>query len=290
MNILRYKVGGHLFQLSTPYALSLDNYKPFLQEFCDDAPLFHVLITNELAEKETTLIKQFDDDVASITAFSLNGGGYRFHISHPMGEECAIMDIDHAFSNISVILKGDIFGKNYGLNNCMMITYALATAAHNTVLVHASVVSHKDQAFLFLGKSGTGKSTHSRLWLEHIKGCELLNDDNPAIRVFPDKNIIVYGTPWSGKTTCYLNKQFPVGAIVRLRQAPMNKIVSNGHAQAFALLISSCSTLSWDNYIYESICNTITGIVEAINCYTLDCLPDKAAAELCRQAVTKITK
>ena len=285
MNELTYKIGDHIVQLSIPTTFHLENYEPFRQEHCDTTPLFHMVVSEALTEKEISLIGKFDDDVASITVFYIGDGGYRFHIAPPRGAECAIMDINASFNHATAVLKGGTLSKEYGLNNCLMILYALSSALNNTILVHASVVSYHERAFLFLGKSGTGKSTHSRLWLDHIEGSKLLNDDNPAIRLFPNGKVIVYGTPWSGKTACYINKQFPAGAIVRLRQAPANKITNNGNAQAFASLLSSCSTLSWDKKIHGAICDTIASVVEKTNCYTLDCLPDKAAANLCMQTI-----
>src|SRR5690606_24548491 len=89
----------------------------------------------------------------------------------------------------------------------IMVAYGQRCLLYRAILIHASVVSCAGKAYAFLGKSGTGKSTHSRLWLRHIAGTELLNDDNPAIRIEPDGRVFVYGTPWSGKTPCYKNKK-----------------------------------------------------------------------------------
>ncbi|RZF61691.1 hypothetical protein [Sphingobacterium corticibacterium] len=64
----------------------------------------------------------------------------------------------------------------------LMVTYGQAVLSFSTILLHASVIEQDGQGYAFLGKSGTGKSTHSRLWLLHIPNAALLNDDNPAIR------------------------------------------------------------------------------------------------------------
>jgi serine kinase of HPr protein (carbohydrate metabolism regulator) len=68
-----------------------------------------------------------------------------------------------------------------------------------TVAVHASVVIYANRAVLVLGESGTGKSTHTKLWLRHILGSRLLNDDSPVIRIELDENNqlvpFVYGSP-----------------------------------------------------------------------------------------------
>ena len=63
-----------------------------------------------------------------------------------------------------------------------------------------------------MGKSGTGKSTHSRLWLENVPGATLLNDDNPIVRLTL-VGAIVYGSPWSGKTPCYKNESAPLAGV-----------------------------------------------------------------------------
>lgn len=174
------------------------------------------------------------------------------------------------------------------INNFLMMIYTFATAELGTLMIHASVVQHDGKGYLFLGKSGTGKSTHARLWLEHIEGCSLLNDDNPVVAVDPESGrVTVYGTPWSGKTPCYLNKSIPVGAIVRLEQAQRNKIVRLTAAHAFAALLPSCSCLKQDAYIYKGIVDTVTRIATCIPVCHLKCLPDEAAAQLCMQTVTQ---
>ena len=73
--------------------------------------------------------------------------------------------------------------------------------AHNphSIAIHSSVIVHSGRAVLFLGESGTGKSTHTRLWREHIPGAQLLNDDSPIVRVVEGVPT-VFGSPWSGKT------------------------------------------------------------------------------------------
>ena len=148
----------------------------------------------------------------------------------------------------------------------------------------AAVVRQAGRGYLFLGRSGTGKSTHARLWLRHIAGSELLNDDNPVL-VLADGTATVYGSPWSGKTPCYRNESAPAGAIIRLEQAPQNLIRSERPVAAFASLLSSCSTMIWDKATYDAICETVSGMARVVPSYRLQCLPDAEAAQLCHQTV-----
>ena len=172
---------------------------------------------------------------------------------------------------------------------------------------------------LFLGESGTGKSTHTRLWREHIPGAELLNDDSPIVRIVqtadagpicgavqnpadapaaaaetpdasaattgaPKPQAMVFGAPWSGKTPCYRNVCQPIRAIVRLSQAPHNRIRRLRAIEAIGALLPSCPpSFAHDETLEDAVCATVSAVVAQVPVYHLECLPDAAAAELaCR--------
>ncbi len=186
----------------------------------------------------------------------------------------------------------DLRLQKFALNNSLMVLYALATAGLGTALFHSAVVSYKGRGYMFLGKSGTGKSTHARLWLKHIEGSELMNDDNPVVRFFDDggggeSRAVVYGSPWSGKTPCYRNVQAPVGGIVLLSQAPYNKIVRLRGVQAYASLVTSISGKRWDKSVADGLHATENALAKNVPVWHLECLPDEAAAKLCCENVAR---
>ena len=170
-------------------------------------------------------------------------------------------------------------------DNAMMVLFAMATARLATLLFHASTVSLEGKAYMFLGKSGTGKSTHSRLWLQNIEGAELVNDDNPVVRVNEDGTAVVYGSPWSGKTPCYRRVAYRLGGIVGLAQAPRNAIRRMGGIEAYALLSASVSGKVWDKGIADGLHHTLNALAMKTAVWHLDCLPDGEAARLCCEAV-----
>lgn len=158
--------------------------------------------------------------------------------------------------------------------------FGVASAAYHTVAIHSSVIVYKGKAVLFLGESGTGKSTHTQLWLKHIPGCKLLNDDSPIVRIMDDIPIC-FGSPWSGKTPCYLNESYPVVAIVRLQQSPVNYIARLNKIEAFQALYPSCPpSFSADSELTDHVCNTLSAIIGKVPVYYLDCLPDANAVRL----------
>ena len=162
-----------------------------------------------------------------------------------------------------------------------------AMASDGVLLMHGSAAAVDGQAYLFTAKSGTGKSTHSRLWLQHVEGSALLNDDNPIVRLREDGSIWVYGSPWSGKTSCYVNKGMPVGAIVKLAQAPENRIRRCTLPESYAALYSSVSGLKMNRKMYDGLHETMEKTVVSVPFYHLDCLPDADAAMVCSKTIVK---
>jgi hypothetical protein len=186
-----------------------------------------------------------------------------------------------------VFLDGSKQNALFSVNNSLMLMYAFRSAPYMTLEMHASVIGNGGKGYLFLGKSGTGKSTHSSLWLKHIEGSELMNDDNPVLRVGEDGVARVYGSPWSGKTPCYRNVSAPVGAIVRIRQAKHNTIRRLNVLESYASVYSSCSGFKADRGMADGQHKALEFIALNVPCYTLDCLPDEEAARVCAAEVRK---
>jgi len=160
-------------------------------------------------------------------------GGYKIIIHFLKEELSAIMVSNADFTKCRVSLFGDDNIRSFGLNNAIMVAYAFSGCFHNILLFHSSVILHDGKGYCFLGKSGTGKSTHSDLWMKYVPDCEILNDDNPAVVANEDGTMRVYGTPWSGKRDFYKQKNVPIGAFVRLEQAPENSIERENVLPAF---------------------------------------------------------
>lgn len=158
--------------------------------------------------------------------------------------------------------------------------FNIAALPHGAVAFHSSVIRYRGKGVLFLGESGTGKSTHTRLWREHIPGAELLNDDSPIIRA-TEHEAIVFGSPWSGKTPCYRNESCPITAVVRLSQAPHNHIHRLRPIEAIgALLPSAPPAFARDERLSDDTCSLLSRLIAQVPVYHLECLPDAAAAQL----------
>lgn len=289
MHDLFFRVATHTFRVTLHHDPELDaqlaSYTPFATMPQTGTPLFTLTEDNGLTPDTEGFdeIGQFDCGGANHGVYH-NDSHYRFHISDTRKELTGVLECSHDFTSGRIRLYGKAPQRFFALNNALMILFAFASAPHATLLVHAAVVRQAGRGYLFLGRSGTGKSTHARLWLRHIAGSDLLNDDNPVL-VLADRKATVYGSPWSGKTPCYRNESAPVGAITRLEQAPQNLIRRERPVAAFASLLSSCSTMIWDKATYDAICETVSGMARVVPSYHLQCLPDAEAAQLCHQTV-----
>ena len=162
----------------------------------------------------------------------------------------------------------------------MWIGLGLMLAPYGTVAIHGSCIVCRDKAVVFLGESGTGKSTHTRLWQENIEEAFLLNDDSPFLRVEEGK-VWAYGSPWSGKTPCYRQERYELKGCVRLSQAPYNKIKKLPILQAYGAVHPSCPpAFAYDEALYDHISNFISCLLSSVPCYHLACLPDSEASSL----------
>ncbi|MBO1362746.1 hypothetical protein JHU38_02960 [Prevotella sp. A2931] len=251
--------------------------------------LFNILFTNNLSpfpDESVNRIRTVDTGSCIIIVEQRHEGGYQFKISNLQGQKCCLLHTNKSFSQCQCMLYGNFINQKLGFNNALMLTYAFAGSLHETLLIHAALVRHDQKGYAFIANSGTGKSTQANNWIQNIPNCDLMNDDNPILRVI-DGTVYAFGSPWSGKTPCYRQVKAKLGAIIRIDRATRNTIEQVKPIEAFISLLNACSSMKWDKEIYEKICETIKLITESVPHYTLHCLPDKESALLCSKTVAK---
>lgn len=171
------------------------------------------------------------------------------------------------------------------LKFAVWVAYSFVAVNKGVVPIHASAIVHDNQAVLFLGESGTGKSTHTRLWIEHLEGSWLLNDDSPLLRQ-TNGRIHVCGSPWSGKTPCYRRETLPLKAVVRLAQAPENRIRQLNRLGSIGAVFPSCPPVfAYDEALAGRMLGLVDKLVEKVPVYVLECRPDKHAVQVVYRAV-----
>ncbi len=137
------------------------------------------------------------------------------------------------------------------------------------VMLHSSAVEYEGKAYLFSAPSGTGKSTHTHLWLKFLPGARIINDDKPAIR-FVDGVPYAYGTPWSGKTDESLNEGFPVAGICFLNRGEENSIERISGIKALKLFMDQ-TVRPGKKEIMSNCLDVINKILSQIPVYKMHC-------------------
>lgn len=267
----------------------IPSFEPFRVEALEGTFFFNLLVDDSLRpypKDERKRIRTFDTGNGDTIVDKLDNGGYQYIIKDINGADCCLLQTNKDFSDCRCALNGNHNMRCFGLNNALMLIFAFAGSKRETLLIHASLVRQNGYGYAFIAKSGTGKSTQVSMWLRYLKGCDLMNDDNPIIRII-DGEAYIFGSPWSGKTPCYRNVKAKLGAITRIDRADNNWVEDLKPIEAFASLLPSCSSMKWDQDIFNNICDTITKLVETQRICTLHCLPNKEAAIVCQEAIAK---
>ncbi|MBO7169538.1 MAG: hypothetical protein J6V43_05640 [Rikenellaceae bacterium] len=258
----------------------LDGFRPFRVE-CTDTPIATITLDDSLDEcdfEAADWIYSSGEDGVTYD-FGHHTEGFCCRLTTREGQQLKLW---HCTGCDTIRCNADLIEgyAPYELRFLLWIAYGLAVLPYGAVAVHTSVIMQGGRAYMFLGESGTGKSTHTRLWRENIEGAELLNDDSPILRIVDGKPI-VYGSPWSGKTPCYKPLSLPLGGVTRLSQAPHNRMRALGKLEAFGALLPSCPpNFAYDEALTDRMCEIIGAVIKTTPIYHLECLPDRAAAEL----------
>ena len=281
-----YEVGGHVFSVSggEEFLALMENYAPFHcdTDVTDGERAFSLTIGGSEVPLYSEELRQEEEGQEIVCGKTADGKAvFEFRW---WNEIAGWLVCSPDYREGRLLTTGRY--TKMAVDNALMVLYALATAASGTVLFHAAVVSHEGKGYMFLGPSGTGKSTHARLWLKYIDGTALVNDDNPVVRLAADGLPVVYGSPWSGKTPCYRNVSYPLGGIVLLSQAPYNNIHRLGGIHAYASLVASISGKRWDSRVADGLHATENALASTVPVWHLECLPDEEAAKLCHAQIS----
>lgn len=156
---------------------------------------------------------------------------------------------------------------------------------YNGFLMHGSAIAKDGRAYLFCAPSGTGKSTHTRLWREVFPDTVMINDDKPIIRKLAGE-FLACGTPWSGKHDLDTNVSIPLKGIVILARGEENRIEHVRPERVLGLLFNQIYRPSSDEAYLKTI-DLVSEMLDAVPVYTLWCNMDQSAATVAHETLSK---
>lgn len=157
---------------------------------------------------------------------------------------------------------------------------------YNTTLFHGSVIAVDGEGYLFTAKSGTGKSTHTRLWREYFgERAMMINDDKPLLKI-TDDGVTVYGTPWDGKHHLSTNTSVPLKAICILERSEANRIAPVTAKEVFPMLCQQCYRPHSSDAMVKTL-SMIDRLSHSIALYRLGCNMEQEAANIAYKGMNR---
>lgn len=145
----------------------------------------------------------------------------------------------------------------------------------NGFLIHGACISYKDNAYLFIAPSHTGKTTHIKLWLKHLSDVKVIDGDKPIVRLINDEPII-FGTPWNGKERYGNNISSKLKSIIILHRSEVDTITSVNSKEYIDEIIKQVY-IPEDNNKLISTLELIDSVFNKINIYDLHCTMNDSA-------------
>lgn len=155
----------------------------------------------------------------------------------------------------------------------------------NGMLLHASAVVMDGKAYLFSAPCGTGKSTHTRIWLREFGDhATMLNDDKPALR-YEDGAWYAYGTPWSGKHDISTNVRVPVAGIAMVQRGENNEIHPLGGKEAIYGILEQ-TVRPRDVHFWTRLLDLLDKLITEVPVWKLKCNMEPEAAWVSYEAMS----
>jgi len=156
----------------------------------------------------------------------------------------------------------------------------------NAVVFHGSVLAWEGKAYLFTALSGTGKTTHTRLWLKMVPGSYVLNGDKPLLRATED-GVLACGTPWQGKENYGCNEILPLAAICLLERDSVNHMEAISFRDALTTLIQQVNRPQEPELLLQTL-QILNSMNKRVRFYRLGCNMDDEAALVSFRGMTEV--
>ena len=161
------------------------------------------------------------------------------------------------------------FSDGYIENICLYRAICLKMPEYGRFLMHSAVLTFEGNAHAFLGRSGIGKSTHTALWTNNVKGAEILNGDKPILS-YENGVFTVYGTPWNGKENRGRKGSAPLKSLCFIERGTENSIEKITPSQATDRIFTQL-LLPTERIAAEKTLELADALVCGVPAYVLRC-------------------
>ena len=194
----------------------------------------NMIFTVKLADKRIQIKSIHSELKDFFKEYLVSDGGYDFAVS--WGEEEILLEQKHSEENH--------FSPMYLETLVALRKIAEVLPQKQCLLMHGASIAYHDKAYLFTAASGTGKSTHIRLWRKFLgKEVEIVNGDKPFLSIEKSKvdnevHVHIHGTPWAGKENWQKNHSFELHGICFLNRGKTNMIRQMEPSECLPLILN----------------------------------------------------
>ena len=154
---------------------------------------------------------------------------------------------------------------------------------HGILTLHCALVEYNGMSIAICAPSGTGKTTHARLWRDY-KNALILNGDRAICR--REEGVwIAYGSPWSGTSGEQINRHAPLKALVILERAEKNSAIRLESTELFAGVFPHLLYPSWDKRMLELAMDQLEDLLLSVPVYRVKCRPEAEAVDILYQKI-----
>lgn len=161
---------------------------------------------------------------------------------------------------------------------------------HGSFIAHAAVVEYDGLAYAFMAPSGTGKSTHIKLWMDTLgPEATVINGDKPILHLDKtpegEPQIIAYGSPWAGKEGWQTNTSAPLAGLCFLTRGSTDTCHRISPTEAFDSAVRQIYMPSDPTSAIRTL-DFVDVLLQTVPLYRLSCTMDKTAVKASFEAMT----
>ena len=153
------------------------------------------------------------------------------------------------------------------------------------LMLHSSIVKSGNKAIAFCGKSGVGKTTHTKLLLKNYPELKVINGDKPILHI-KDNEILALPSPWAGDDGLKSLEQAPLDTLCFLEQAKENRLVTLEKNEALSLLLGQF-IVPTEPLVAAKHLELVDRLLDSCKLYKLYCTEDDSAAMLSYKKLIK---
>lgn len=259
---------------------------PYRCTYCD-AGQYAVTFRNRRSEEALPDIEgkvyEMQDGFFLRRVFALSGGGTMWqYVRKKSGETMLSFAVDCKWSEIVLVEDHSVTAGQMAFEYLGHIFPACGLAL-DRLTFHGVLLEHNGYGLIISAPSGTGKTTHARLWRD-LKRALIINGDRAACRK-KDGIWTGFGIPWSGTSGEQINRSVPIKALVVLERGEENCAFQIKGQEAFGAVLPHVQCPAWDADLTGRMLGLMDDFLQNIPIIRLRCRPDGESVDVLAKAV-----